>query len=398
MSASKITCPKCNHSFAIEAAITGEIEDRMKNDFDTRLKQERREWEKRLETEREEANEKMLAQVEKLRKQAEKKAAEEVRLTMQTLQEDNEEKKKKLEDAQRKELALRKKQNELDERQRSLDLEIQQKMDDQRAAIHRKAAEQAADAHRLKDAEKEKQLADMKKQIDDLQRKAEQGSVQTQGEVLELELENQLRQTFPQDDITPVAKGRNGADITQTVRDRTGTALGTILWETKNTKDWGRDWIDKLKDDQRNCGAHVAIIVSEAMPREIARIGQRDGVWICQRDCAMGLATAMRAGILDVHAASAASQDREGKMERLYGYLSGIEFGQRVDAITEAFAAMQADLQKERRAMETLWSAREKQLQKVITSTARMYGDLQGIIGKQALPGVQALELPAGAS
>ena len=398
MSASKITCPKCNHVFAIEAAITGEIESRMKNDFDARLKLERMEWEKRLETQREESDEKMTAQVEKLRKQAEKKATEEFRLTMQALQEDNEDKKKKLADAQRKELALRKKQNDLEERQRSLDLEINRRIDDERADIRRKAAEPEADAHRLKDAEKDKQLADMKKQIDELQRKAEQGSVQTQGEVLELELENQLRQAFPQDDITPVAKGRNGADITQTVRDRTGTALGTILWETKNTRDWGRDWIDKLKDDQRNCRAHVAIIVSEAMPKDIGRIGQRDGVWVCRRDCALGLATAMRAGILDVHAASAASQDREGKMERLYVYLSGIEFGQRVDAITEAFAAMQTDLQKERRAMETHWSARERQLQKVITSTARMYGDLQGIIGKQALPGVQALELPAGES
>lgn len=396
MASDKITCPKCGHNFAIESALSAEIESRFREDFDRKLKAEDKKWEQKLAARQEEMDQKLHSQREKLRVQAEAKAREENRITMEALQEDLAEKKKKLEAAQRQELTLRKDRAALEEAQRNMQLELERKMADQRESIRLKAIEQAAAEHQLKDAEKDKQLNDMKKQIDDLKRKAEQGSVQTQGEVLELELERLLAQTFPLDTVDPVAKGKQGADITQKVCDRSGQVLGTILWETKNAQKWAGDWLTKLKADQRDIKANIAVLVSDVLPKGVARFALQDGCWVSERACALGLAAALRHAICETSAATAANQDREGKMEHLYNYLSGVEFRQRVDAITEAFISMKKDLETEKSSMERIWSKREKQLGIVIQSTARMYGDLQGIIGTQALPKVKSLELPPG--
>ncbi len=256
--------------------------------------------------------------------------------------------------------------------------------------------DEAEERHRLKDAEKDKQMNDMKRTIDELQRKSEQGSQQTQGEVLELDLEEQLSEAFRTDTIEPVGKGKPGGDIIQTVNTKQGQNAGVILWELKNTKAWNDSWLEKVRADQRRIGAELAVIVSETLPRGLRRIGLIDGVWVCDWTCAIGLASALRNGILEVGVARAANQDRGSKMEHLYQYLSGTSFRQTIAAIVESFRTLQEDLEGEKRAMQRIWANRRKQLERVITSTAAMYGDLQGIIGSQALPAVQQLELPEG--
>lgn len=399
MATDKITCPKCHHSFAIEAALTEGIEEKVRAELKAQFKAEQKEaeaqWKEKLSAQEEEFESKLTMERKKLLQQAEKKARDETRMELEALQTQLTEKSGKLAAAEKQELHLRRQKIELEERAKSMELEIQRKLDAQRKEIAEKAADEAAERHRLKDAEKDKQLNDMKKQIDDLKRKAEQGSQQTQGEVLELDLEEQLSEAFRTDIIEPVAKGKRGGDIVQTVNTKQGQNAGAILWEIKNTKAWSDSWLEKIREDQRRISAEIAVIVSEALPKGLRRIGQIEGVWVCEWSCAIGLASALRASILEVGAARAANQDRGSKMEQLYQYLSGTEFRQTIDAIVESFATMQEELDAEKLAIERMWAKRRKQLERVMASTAMMYGDLQGIIGRKALPAVGRLELPS---
>jgi hypothetical protein len=226
---------------------------------------------------------------------------------------------------------------------------------------------------------------------EELRRKLQQGSQQTQGEVLELELEELLRAEFPFDHIEPVPKGMNGADLVQRVHNKTGHCCGTVVWESKRTKGWSDAWIQKLKDDLRLVKGDIAVIVSEALPKDIDNFGQLKGVWVTGRSCALSLAAALRCMLIEVSTTRAAAICKNEKMEVLYSYLSGSEFKQRVEAIVESFIEMQEDLQEERRVTERRWSKREKQIQRVITNTSGMYGDLQGLIGS-SLRTIAALE------
>jgi hypothetical protein len=242
--------------------------------------------------------------------------------------------------------------------------------------------------------EKEQTITSMQKQIEELKRRAEQGSQQLQGEVQELELEALLTSKFPQDQIQPVAKGEHGGDVLHRVAGSFGQSCGTILWESKRTKNWSDGWLIKLREDQRQAKAEIAIIVSQALPKEVETFEFIDGVWVTHPKAALPVAIAMRHTLMEVASARQASEGQQTKMEMVYQYLMGPRFRQRVQAIVEGFSSMQEDLDKERKVIMKQWAKREEQIVRVMHATVGMYGDLQGIAGK-TLQEIEGLELQA---
>ncbi|MEJ2170906.1 MAG: DUF2130 domain-containing protein [Desulfobacterales bacterium] len=290
------------------------------------------------------------------------------------------------------ELELRKEQRKLKEQAESLELEVARKLDEEREKIREKASKKAAEDHRLKDLEKDKLIKDLQTSLADMKRKAEQGSMETQGEVLEQDFEAQLKGFFVHDDIQPVPKGIKGADLIQTVRTPMSVECGILLWETKNTKAWSNAWIPKLKDDMIETRAAIAVLISVVLPDGIKRFGQVDGVWVSDPLCAIPLAAVLREQLEAISRERTASTGKNEKMEALYQYLAGVEFKQKIEGIIEAFTSMQDQLLRERRAMEKHWKQREKEIERVVKNTAGLYGDMQGIIGGQ-IPAIPALEL-----
>jgi hypothetical protein len=375
-----IICPHCQEEIPLSEAVSHQIEAELRQEFDASL-------EERL-------SERMKVEKEKLEMAAGQKAEEAFALRVKDLQEQVAVKAEELRKSQEVELALRKKQRAVEERERALDLEIARKVDEQKREIREEVLKAASDEQRLKDLEKEKQISDMRRQIDDLKRKAEQGSQQNQGEVLELELEETLRAAFPMDSIEPVPPGVKGADLLHKVLDPAGRCCGTIIWELKRTKTWSEDWLVKLKDDQRAVRAETAVLMSTALPKDIGSFGFKNGVWVSDFTAAVPLAGALRLNLVELSMAKAASVGKGEKMEFLYNYLSGPGFRQRVQAIVESFLQMQKDLEQEKRAMARIWAGRDKQIERIISNTAGMYGDVQGIIGA-SLPQIEALEMEA---
>jgi hypothetical protein len=299
----------------------------------------------------------------------------------------------KLAEAQKAQAELIRKERALDDEKRELDLTVERRVQSQVAAIQEKAKLDAEEPLKLRVLEKEEQIASMQRQIEELKRKAEQGSQQLQGEVQEIELEAMLRAKFPRDVIEPVPKGEFGGDILQAVIGPQNQPCGTILWESKRTKHWSDGWLAKLREDQRRAKADVALIVSNNLPRGVHGFDHVDGVWVTESRCAFPVALALRQMLLEVANARQVREGQQTKMELVYQYLTGPHFRQRVAAIVEKFEEMRSDLEKERTAMTRIWAKREKQIRGVIEATAGMYGDLQGIAGK-ALEEIEALSLP----
>ncbi len=405
----KIRCPKCGESISIDDVLTHQIGEKIRNEIKAEQKIKEAEItkkQKELELQATQLEEiKKDAQIEINKKVAEKLMAEKVALWKKAqieaskekeaekkmLEEQLAEKDAKLQEANGRELLLRKEKNKLDEEKRSFELEKQRQLDEEREKIAEDANKKATEAQRYIIAQLQKQLADATKAKDDLSRKLEQGSQQTQGEVLELELEEVLRAEFPYDEIMPVPKGISGADVVQKVKDHSGRVCGQIAWESKKTKAWSGSWIQKLKDDQRVIKADLAVIASISLPEDVKGFVFRDGVWICDIKLIVALATALRINLISVARERAMSVGKNEKVEVLYAYLTGVEFKQRVEAIVEAFTNMDMGLRKEKLAYEKIWSEREKQIKKVITNTIGMYGDLSGYV---ALPQIKTLELP----
>ncbi|MBI2436229.1 MAG: DUF2130 domain-containing protein [Candidatus Magasanikbacteria bacterium] len=328
----------------------------------------------------------------KLRKQI-KDSEKEMETEKKILEEQLVEKEKKLREAYQKELEIRKEKNKLEEDKQNFELEKQRQLDEERKQITEEASKKATEDQKYIIAQLEKRLTDATKAKDELARKLEQGSQQTQGEVLELELEDVLRAEFPFDEIMPVPKGVNGADIVHKIIDRSGHVCGQIIWESKKTKAWSDGWIQKLKDDQRAIKADLAVIVSAVLPEGVRGFVFRDGVWICDIKLISALAMALRLNLESVAREKTMSVGKNEKMEILYIYLTGVEFRQRVEAIVEAFSSMDDGLKKERMAYEKIWAEREKQIRKVMNNTIGMYGDLSGLV---TLPQIKTLELGAG--
>jgi hypothetical protein len=298
----------------------------------------------------------------------------------------------KLAEAQKAQADMLRKQRELDEARREFELTVEKKVQEGLGAVRDKAKLEAEDGLKAKVTEKEAQIAGMQRQIEELRRRAEQGSQQLQGESSEIELESQLRARFARDLIEPVPKGEFGGDVLQRVVGPGGQACGTILWESKRTKNWSDGWLVKLRDDQRTAKADIAMIVSTALPKGVEGFDLIDGVWVAEPRFAVPLAIALRQSLLDVAGSRLAQEGQQSKMELVYAYLTGPRFRHRIDAIVERFTEMQTDLDRERKTMMRLWAKREEQLRGVLDSTAGLYGDLQGIAGR-AMQDIESLDI-----
>jgi hypothetical protein len=312
------------------------------------------------------------------------------------LQEVLKERETKLAEAQKAQAEVIRKQRELDDAKREMDLTIEKRVQESLTVVREKARHEAEEGLKLKVAEKEETIASMQRQIEELKRKAEQGSQQLQGEVQELELESLLRAKFPRDAIEPVPKGEFGGDILHRVVGPFGQPCGTILWESKRTKNWSDGWLPKLRDDQRAAQADAALLVSQTLPKEIHAFDYVEGIWVTEPRCAIPVAIAIRQSLIELAAARQAAEGQQTKMEMVYQYLTGPRFRHRVTAIVEKFTDMHADLDKERKTMNRLWAKREEQIRGVIEAAAGMYGDLQGIAGKtlQEIEGLDIKMLP----
>ena len=297
----------------------------------------------------------------------------------------------KLADAQKAQADLIRKQRELDDAKRELELTVEKRVQTDLAAAREKAKKEAEDEMKLKVMEAEQTIASMQRQIEDLKRRAEQGSQQLQGEVQELELEALLGTRFPRDTIQPVPKGEFGGDILHRVIGPLGQQCGTILWESKRTKNWSDGWLPKLREDQRAAKAEIAVIVSQVLPKDVETFGLVDQVWVAHPKLALPVAIALRQTLIEIACARQASEGQQTKMEMVYQYLTGPRFRHRIQAIVEAFSSMREDLDRERKAITKQWSKREEQIDRVMQATVGMYGDLQGIAGK-TLQEIEGLE------
>ncbi len=310
------------------------------------------------------------------------------------LQEVLNERDKKLAEAQKAQADLIKKQRELDDAKRELELTVEKRVQEGLTEVRSQAKREAEEGLRLTVTEKEQTIASMQKTIEELKRKAEQGSQQLQGEVQELELENLLRAKFPFDTIESVPKGEFGGDALQRVVSPSGQPSGTILWESKRTKNWSDGWLAKLREDQRTAKADISVLVSQALPKGVETFDVIDTVWVTHPRAALPVATILRHTLLQISSARQVSDGQQTKTEMVYQYLTGPRFRMRVEAIVEAFSSMQEDLDKERKAIMKQWAKREQQIERVMGATIGMYGDLQGIAGK-SLQEIEGLELPA---
>ncbi|MEP7166535.1 MAG: DUF2130 domain-containing protein [Candidatus Woesebacteria bacterium] len=373
---SQITCPHCHTPISLDDALTGQIKTAVEQQLSTEYEQKLSKEQKNIE--------------QRLKEQFAKDTSTELTF----LKEQLEDKKQKLETATKKELELRKKEVEFEEKERNRELEIQRQLDSERKRIRETTEAQMVEQQRQKDLENEKKLSDMKRALDEAQRKANQGSQQTQGEVRELELEKILRETFRDDLIEPVGKGVHGADVRQIVRSSRGTVCGVILWESKQTKVWSEGWIGKLKEDLRAEKADIPIIVTTAY-NEANWMGQshRDGVWICNFQLFLPLALALRKSLIDSGRERAMAQNRGEKSDLIYSYVTSQAFRQQVEALVEVFTEMQMQITKERAAMEKIWKSREGQVQRLILSTGTIYGSVQGLAGTSVVPELHGLEL-----
>jgi hypothetical protein len=293
----------------------------------------------------------------------------------------------------RAELDLLDKMQEVEKAREDVELTVKRKLAEERARIREATKAEGAEERALELAQHETRIASLVKTIEELRKKAAQGSQQLQGEALEVRLEDVLREAFPEDAFDPVPKGFRGADLIQRVGGAAGGAVGTILWEAKHTKHWSDQWLPKLRDDQRALKAEVAVIVSAVLPSGCTPPTQVEGVWVAGHATAVGLAQALRQGLVQVAAAKRSLVGQQDKMRMLYAYLSGPEFRNRIEGLLEPFRAMRDDLEKEKRAVTRQWAKREKQIERAMTSTAGLWGDLEGI-AEGALPALEAFELP----
>lgn len=404
-----ITCPYCGKEIPLTETLSHQIKEELRKEFELKARERESELAKREKSLAEEMKiledakkaidqqvfQKLQTEREKLKQEARKEVENAIQVKLKDLQEQNNEKEVKIAEAQKAELEFRKKIRELEELRKNQELEITRKLDEERKLIFEKAKKEAEEENRLKLLEKDKQLEDTKKALDEAKRKAHQGSMQTQGEVLELDLESLLRSQFPIDEIEPVPKGIRGADIMQKVRDRTGHHCGTIVWESKHTKAWNDGWLSKLKDDQREVKAEIAVLVTETLPKGVEGFAQVEGVWVTGYVLSISLASVLRTSLIELAQHKVSLVGKSEKMEVLYNYLSGPEFRQRIEAIVESFKSMKEDLDQEKRAMIKMWAKREKQIEKIINNTVGMYGDMEGIIGA-SLPQIKSLELTDG--
>jgi hypothetical protein len=297
----------------------------------------------------------------------------------------------KLKAAQEQEAEFLRQKRALDDERRELKLQVERQVQQELESVRRLAQQQVEEQTQLKLQDKDSKIEGLLQKINELQRKAEQGSQQAQGEVLEIQAEQQLRSRFPTDEIQPVAKGQFGGDLLHTVRDAGGQSCGTILWEFKRTQNWSPGWLAKLRGDQRTAGAEIAVLATQTLPRDITHFDQLDGVWVSSLACTLPVAVALRQALIELARARRVGEGEETKAQQVYSYLTGPQFRHRVETIAEKFTDMRADLDQERKFMERLWAKREKQLELVLKASEGINGDLQAIAGR-TLDAIDALQ------
>jgi len=407
-----IFCPQCKSEIKLTESLAAPLLESVRRDYEQRLSQKDNEISKREKflNQRAESIEKAKQNLDheieqKLRSERARIVSEEAQKAklaigsdleqkakeINDLQQILQEQDKKLGEAQQVQAELLRKQRELDDAKRELDLTIEKRVQANLVAERDKAKKEAEEELKLKVMEKDQTITAMQKQIEELKRRAEQGSQQLQGEVQELQLESLLRAKFPRDTIHPIAKGDFGGDVLQRVIGPLNQICGTILWESKRTKNWSDGWLPKLRDDQRAAKADVAVILSQALPKDVDTFGFLDGVWVADPKVAVPVALSLRQSLIEISAARQASQGQQTKMEMVYGYLTGPRFRQRVQALVEAFSSMKEDLDREKKTIIRQWAKREEQIDRVMQATVGMYGDLQGIAGK-TLQEIEGLE------
>lgn len=363
MNADTLSCPKCGTVIQITAALARQIEASLRE------------------------------QVEKeIGAKAKEDAAEASSLEMSQLRVQLAASVAKGKESRSAELALLRQKEELETQKEELELQVARKIDEERKKIQEAAALKAEQSHAQKDLEKDRRLEDVLKQVEELRRKAEQGSQQLQGEVREEALKQLLSANFPLDRIEDVAKGVRGADLIQHVISKSGNECGIIVWESKQTKAWSDSWIPKLKKDCHAAGGHIAVILSASLPEDIREFDIRDGVWIGDPKLALCLATALRTGLENVHAAKTAESGKQDKAGYVYAYLTSPDFKGHIEAIVESFSTMKLELDAERKMFNKAWGKREMHLTHVIERTVRMYGSIHGIIGA-SLPEIASLKM-----
>lgn len=410
---STVKCPNCKHEFQLGDAISAEIEGKIRARYMERfnkdqkdLEDKKRVMEQQLEAmkKQEEDQERIIADKVKMQKavleqEAIKKAASEMQMQMEMLNKELIEKAQKLRESQEKELSYLKKEKEILNKEAELEITVQKKLQEEREQFTEQIRKQEAERNSMKEKDHQMQLLELKKQLDaqkklteEMVRKQEQGSMQLQGEVHEIALEDLLRSTFPFDTVDEVGKGVKGADAIHTIRNSLGQTCGKIIYESKRTKAFSNDWIDKLKHDMRNTQADLAVIVTETMPRDMEHFGMREGVWICSFAEVKSLSFVLRDSLIKIYAAQASQENKGDKMSMLYAYLTGVEFKQQIEAIVEGFTELQEGIQKEKNAMAKIWKEREKQLEKVLLNTTNFYGSVKGIAGN-SIADIKKLEL-----
>jgi len=405
-----VVCPNCKSEFEPTAAIAQSVKDELKKEYnqkwlelerqkDEQFKQEKQQllkqqqdkeqqWQEQQQDLAKKADEEKKALTAQIRKEQEQKVGADFEHKLKLLEDDNKTSQAKLKEAREKEMEFLKQMQELKNREQEMELQMQRRLLEERNKLAEQIKKEEEEKNKLRDtdhqmkvAELQKQLDDQRKNVEEMKRKIEQGSMQLQGEVQELALEQMLRYSFPFDLVSEVGKGVRGADCIQTVRNSFGQECGKIIFESKRTKDFSEDWVEKLKADMRVLGADVAVIVTQAMPKDMSGFGERNGIWVCTCGEARSLVYVLRDGIIKVYGADKSQEGKGDKMALLYQYLVSSEFSEQWRAIREGFMGMKISIQKERDAMEKLWKAREKQLEKVLLNAAHIRGSIEGIAG-----------------
>lgn len=403
----KITCPNCSHKFDIEGALAKdmalEMEDKLRKEkldlkeqynekelllktqiqaFEEKKKQENELFQERLNKAKEQQEEKLKAKLD-----------EDYSARVRKQEEELKEKTRKITEFQDKELEFVKMKRDMQEKLKESEIQMQRKLFEEQSKIEESVAKRINQENELQNKELRKKLEDQHKLIEEMKRKSEQGSMQLQGEIQELAIEETLTTEFPHDIIKEIPKGARGADTIQVVMDSHLEEAGRIVYESKRTKSFSNDWIGKLKQDQRSIQADIAVLVTEVLPKDMERFGIKDGVYICTFQEFKSLVFVLRQILLKSKEVRATQENKTDKMEMLYHFLTSEEFKMQITGIVDGFQGMKEDIDREKRSMQSMWKRREKQLELVISNTVDMYGSIKGIAGK-AIPTISQLELP----
>jgi len=409
----QVKCPNCGTSIDVQDILAHQLEEEWKQKYlaqvqqdkkrydleNKQLQQSKEEFEEKKKKENELFQERLENQLKSDRKSIEEKLkeklGEEYSELMKSMQGELKEKSEQVKELHVSKAEIEKLKREKSEMKLALEAESQKKLNETLISEKAKIRKAEEEKNELRFKEMQKQLEDQKKLTEEMKRKQEQGSMQLQGEVQELAIEEWLQAKFPLDTIEEIKKGARGGDCIQIVNTRIRQNCGTIYYESKRTKDFQPTWIKKFKNDIRDRGANIGVLVTEVMPSDMDRFGLKEGIWICNYEEFKGLCAVLRESIVQVSNSVSLQENKGDKMHMLYDYLTSITFRMQIEAIVEGFTQMKTDLDKEKRAMSKIWKAREKQIEKVVTNTIDMYASVRGIGGSAILP-VKALELGDG--